>query len=421
VVSSQLRISVLALSKVAWPELLRRYRHGEELQEGPDLAKLRPRYLKLSLQCLTHLSWRTAACFFVSQETPMTLTRRTALLAPILTSPLLAAPLRDVAAQDYPVGTIRIIAPGPAGSPRDLRARWAAEQLGPALDRPVVVDNKPGAGGNIGMEAAARSAPDGRTLVIVDNGTLTQNPHIYQRPGYARADFAPVIVLIENSLLLAVPAASPVRKVSDLLALAQATPGKLSYGSPGIGTPPHLAGELFSRAAGIDVVHVPYKGATPAIQDLVGGRLDYVIDSIALLQPLAAAGKVHAIAVSGPARLEGLPDIPTFAESGLPGVIYVAWMGLAVTAGTPAPLIERLNRELVRALATDQAKAWFRSQGASVLGGTPADFAKRIEADYQRWGDIIPERVNDFAPPVVMNLVSNSPVSGARIFHPAAG
>jgi tripartite-type tricarboxylate transporter receptor subunit TctC len=319
-----------------------------------------------------------------------TLTRRSALLAPLLASPLLAAAWRDAAAQDYPAGTIRIIAPGPAGSPRDLRARWAAEQLGAALDRPVVVDNKPGAGGNIGMEAAARSAPDGRTLVIVDNGTLAQNPHIYQRLGYdARSDFAPVIVLIEASLLLAVPAASPVRKVSDLVGLARATPGKLSYGSPGIATPPHLAGELFSRAAGIDVLHVPYKGAPPAIQDLVGGRLDYVIDSVALLQPLTAAGKVHAIAVTGPKRLDGLPDIPTFAEAGLPGVVYVSWMGLAVPAGTPAPLIERLNRELARALATDQAKAWFRGQGATTLGGTPADFARRIEADYQRWGDVI--------------------------------
>ena len=317
------------------------------------------------------------------------LTRRAALLAPILASPLATA-WRDAAAQDYPAGTIRIISPGPAGSPRDLRARWAAEQLGPALNRSIVVDNKPGAGGNIGMEAAARSAPDGRTLVIVDTGTLTHNPHIYQRPGYdARADFAPVIVLTEAPLLLAVPAASPVRKVSDLVALARATPGKLSYGSPGIGTPPHLAGELFSRAAGIDVLHVPYKGAPPAIQDLVGGRIDYVIDGLALLQPLVAAGKLHAIAVTGPKRLDGLPDIPTFAEAGLPGVVYVAWMGLAVPAGTPAPLIERLNRELARALATEQAKAWFHSQGATVQGGTPADFAKRIEMDYQRWGDVI--------------------------------
>ena len=318
------------------------------------------------------------------------LTRRSALLAPLLASPHLAAAWRDAAAQDYPAGTIRIIAPGPAGSPRDMRARWAAEQLGPALDRTVIVDNKAGAGGNIGTEAAARSAPDGRTLVIVDSGTLAQNPHIYQRPGYdARADFAPVIALTEGSPMLAVPASSTVRKVSDLVALARATPGKLSYGSAGIGTPPHLAGELFSRAAGIDVLHVPYKGAPLAIQDLVGGRLDFIIDSVALLQPLAAAGKVHAIAVSGPARLEDLSTVPTFAEQGLPGATYVVWIGLAVPTGTPAPLVERLNRALSDALATEKAKAWFRSQGTTVVGGTPADFAKRIDADYKRWGDVI--------------------------------
>ena len=239
------------------------------------------------------------------------------------------------------------------------------------------------------MEAAAKSAPDGRTLVIVDTGTLTHNPHIYQRPGYdARADFAPVIVLIEASLLLAVPAASPVRKVSDLVALARATPGKLFYGSPGIGTPPHLASELFSRAAGIDVLHVPYKGATPAIQDLVGGRLDYVIDSLALLQPLVAAGKLHAIAVTGPARLDGLPDIPTFAEAG-----FRVWSMSLAGPGCPGGNADAADRA-IESRARSRAghgptKAWFLSQGATVLGGTPADFAKRIEMDYQRWGDVI--------------------------------
>jgi len=318
------------------------------------------------------------------------LSRRSTLLTLAFAPPLLGMIPRRAASQDYPSGPMRIIAPGPAGSPRDLRARWAAEQLGPALNRTIVVDNKAGAGGNIGMEAAARSAPDGRTLVIVDNGTLTQNPHIYQRPGYdARADFAPVIALIESPLLLAVPAGSPVRTVADLVALARDNPGKLSYGSPGIATPPHLAGELFSRAAGIMVLHVPYKGASPAIQDLVGGRLDYVIDSVALLQPLAAAGKVHAIAVSGPARLGALPDIPTIAEAGFPGMVYVSWMGLAVPSATPAPLIERLNRELGRALATDPSREWFRAQGGTVLGGTAADFARRIDVDYQRWGNVI--------------------------------
>jgi tripartite-type tricarboxylate transporter receptor subunit TctC len=317
----------------------------------------------------------------------MTLTRRLALLTPILALPLL---WRGAAAQDYPDGTIRVIAPGPAGSPRDLRARWAAEQLGTALGRTVIVDNKPGAGGNIGMAEAARAAPDGRTLVLVDNGTMAQNPHMYRQPGYdSRADFAPVIALMEGALLLAVPTSSPVRTVADLVALAKAQPGKLSFGSPGIGTPPHLAIELFNRAAGIDVVHVPYKGAPPAMQDLAAGRLDYMIDNIGLLQQLAAAGKVRAIAVSAASRVESLPDIPTFAEQGLAGAEYAAWMGIAAPKATPAPLIERLNRALARALATEQGKAWFRGQGVAVLGGTSAEFAARIDADYKRWGEVI--------------------------------
>ena len=308
----------------------------------------------------------------------------------MLLAPLVVSAVRGASAQEYPTGPIRIIAPGPAASPRDLRARWVAEQLTAALGRPVIVDNKPGAGGNIGMEAAARSAPDGRTLVIVDNGTLAQNPHLYDRPGYnALTDFTPVICLGEGGLLMAVPAASPVRKVSDLVALARASPGKLVYGSAGIATPLDLAGELFSKAAGIDVLHVPYKGSPPVVQDLLAGRLDYDIDSISLLSPLVTTGKLRAIAVTGSTRTEVLPDVPTFAEAGLPDVTYVGWMGLAAPAGTPAPLIERLNQELARALATKSAKAWFRNQGVTVLGGTPSEFAIRIKADHERWGEVI--------------------------------
>lgn len=315
----------------------------------------------------------------------MNVTRRCVLLGSLVVSAFRAA-----SAEEYPTGPIRIIAPGPAGSPRDLRARWVAEQLGNALGRVVIVDNKPGAGGNIGMEAAAKSLPDGRTLVLVDVGTLAQNPHVYERPGYnALTDFVPVICLMEASLLLAVPSASPARTVSDLVTLAKASPGKLSYGSPGIATPPHLAAELFLRAARIDVVHVPYKGAPPAIQDLVAGRLDCVIDSAALLQPLVTAGKLRALAVTGATRLEAMPDVPTFAEAGFPGATYLSWMGVAAPAGTLAALVERVNRDLGRALASDTAREWFRSQGARVLGGTPTDFGTRIKVDYERWGEVI--------------------------------
>ena len=318
------------------------------------------------------------------------LTRRFVLRTPILAASLLVLRQGSARAEDYPSGPIRVIAPGPAGSPRDLRARWIAEQLGPSLERPVIVDNKPGAGGNIGMEAAARSAADGRTLVVVDVGTLAQNPHIYGRPGYdPLSDFAPIILLVEAPLLLAVPISSPVQTVSDLVSMARSAPGKLSFGSPGIGTPPHLAAELLNGAAGLQVLHVPYKGAALAIQDLMAGRLDYVIDSVALLQPLAKAGKVRAIALTGESGLDGLPGVPTFAAAGWPQVVYQSWTGLAAPAGTPKALVARLNHELSRVLATDAAKAWFRGEGAAIVGGSPSQFAQRIESDYQRWQAII--------------------------------
>lgn len=293
-------------------------------------------------------------------------------------------------AQEYPAGQVRIIVPGPPGSPRDVRARWVAERLGPALDRTVVVDNRPGAGGNIGMEAAARSAPDGRTLVLVDSGTLVQNPHIYERPGYdALRDFAPVIALMEAPLVLAVPTGSTAVTVADLVREARAKPGKLTYGSSGIGTPPHLAGELFTRTAGIEALHAPYKGAPLAIQDLVAGRLDFLIDSAALLQPLAAAGKLRALAVTGEKRLGTLRDVPTLAESGLASATYDVWMGIAVPARTPTALVDRLNDEIARMLATEPAQEWFRNQGATVAGGSPLAFERRIAADDRRWRDII--------------------------------
>lgn len=318
------------------------------------------------------------------------LPRRFFLTAPALAAPLLLPPARRARSADYPAGTIRIVAPGPAGSPRDLRARWVAEQLGPALDRPVIVDNKPGAGGNIGMEVAARSPADGRTLVLVDVGTLAQNPHVYGRPGYdARADFAPIIILVEAPLLLAVPLDSPVRTVSDLVTLARSTPGKLSFGSPGVGTPPHLAAEVFNRAAGLEVLHVPYKGAAPAIQDLMANRLDYVIDSVALLQPLATAGKVRAVALTGKTGLDVLPGVPTFAASGWPEVVYLSWTGLAAPAGTPKDLVARVNQVLTWALASEPAQAWFRREGATIVGGSPADFAHRIDSDHRRWEAVI--------------------------------
>jgi tripartite-type tricarboxylate transporter receptor subunit TctC len=292
--------------------------------------------------------------------------------------------------QQYPSGTIRIIAPGPPASPRDIRARWVAEQLTSALGQPVIVDNRAGAGGNIGMEAAAKSAPDGRTLVIVDTGTLTMNPHLYDRTGYdALSDFVPVVRLVDAPLMLAVRADLPVRSVADLIRLAKEKPGQLSYGSPGIGTPPHLAAELFKRTAQIDVVHVPYKGFSPALTDLMAGRIDYMTDNVGLLTQQVAAGKIRALAITAPKRLAAAPDVPTMAEAGMPGYEFTSWMGVAVPAGTPAAIVQRLNAELVRALRTPAAQTWFEAQGGEVVADSPDVFAQAVRSEHARWREVI--------------------------------
>lgn len=294
--------------------------------------------------------------------------------------------------QQYPPGTIRVIAPGPPGSPRDIRARWVAEQLTSALNQPVMVDNRAGAGGNIGMEAAAKSAPDGRTLVIVDTGTLAMNPHLYDRTGYdALSDFVPVVRLVDAPLMLAVRADLAVRSVADLVRLAQDKPGQLSYGSPGVGTPPHLAGELFKRTANIDVAHVPYKGASPALTDLMAGRIDYMIDNVGLLAQQVAAGKIRALAITSPKRVAAAPDVPTMAEAGLPGYEFTAWMGVAAPAGTPTAIVQRLNAELVRALRSPAGQAWFESQGGEVVADSPDAFARAVQSEHARWRQVIQE------------------------------
>ena len=315
--------------------------------------------------------------------------RAMGLMVVYLLAYVLAAP---AAAQRYPSGPVRLIAPGPPGSPRDLRARWVAEKLAPALGQPVVVDNRAGAGGNIGMEAAAKSPADGHTLVIVDLGTLAQNPYLFARTGYdALADFAPITRLVDSVLMLAVHAQLPARSVAELIRLAKEKPGQYAYGSSGVGTPPHMAGELFKKMAGVDVVHVPYKGASPALMDLVGGRIAYTIDNVALQWPQVKAGKIRALAVTGLQRLAVAPEVPTLAESGLAGYAYSAWMGVAAPAATPKDIVSRLNTELVRALRTTEAREWFAAQGGEVIGDSPETFAAVVRAEHARWGAIIRE------------------------------
>ena len=303
-----------------------------------------------------------------------------------------ALAVQPALAQRYPWQPVKLIAPAPPGSPIDIRARWTADRLGAALGQPVIVDNKPGAGGNLGAEAAARSAPDGHTLLVVHQGILAFNPHLYERTGFdALKDFAAVTRIVDTTLMLMVPSASTLQSVGELIARARETPGRLSYSSSGAGTPPHLASELFRRMANVEVVHIPYKGATPSMVDLLAARVDFSIDSAASHGPHVKAGRLRALAVTGGQRLPAFADVPTMAEAGLPGYEYQSWIGLLAPAGTAGEVIQRLNAEMVRAIRSASAKELFAAQGGVPVGDSPAEFDAFIRAEHGKWGRLIRE------------------------------
>ena len=303
-----------------------------------------------------------------------------------------ATPASLVWADNYPSKPIRLIVPSGAGSPPDIRARWLAEKLRLVLGQPIVVDNRPGAAGMIGTDAAARSAPDGYTLVMVHQGTLALNPHLYAHLPYDPVtDLAPVSRLVVSAMMLAVHPSVPANSVADLVRLAKEKPGQLNFGSGGTGSPPHMAGELFRHMANIDVWHIPYKTAPDALTDLIGGRITYTIDGIAIQLPQVRAGRIRALAVTSAHRLPAFPDIPTVAESGLPGYEYWAWMGVCAPAGTPKEIVTRLNAEITKIARTPEARAWFEEQGGEPITETPEQFAAYIRTEIARWGKIIRE------------------------------
>jgi tripartite-type tricarboxylate transporter receptor subunit TctC len=254
----------------------------------------------------------------------------------------------------------------------------------------VLVDNRPGAGGTVGTDAAAKSAPDGYTLVLVHQGTLVLAPYVYPGLPYDPiADLAPIAKISVNPLVLAVNSTLPVGSVEDLVRLARENPGRLDYGSPGSSTPPHLAGELFKSMANIDVAHIPYKGGGAALMDLVAGRLAYTFDNPAVQLPQLRAGRTKALAVTGAHRLPSLPEVPTLAESGLPGYEFLAWMGISAPARTPREILVRLSEDITKVLATSEARESLAAQGAQPGDESPAEFAAFIRTEHARWGPII--------------------------------
>ena len=307
---------------------------------------------------------------------------------------MLAACLQSAPAlaQTYPSKPVRLIVPAPPGAAADIRARWIAEKLSPMLGQPIIVDNRAGAGGAIGTEAAAKSAADGYTILLVHQGTMAVNPHVYAKLGYdPLIDFAPITRLLLGPLLLAVNASLPVQSVADLVRLAKQKPGQINFGSPGNGTPPHLAGELFKHMAGIDVTHIPYKGGAQALTDLVAGQIAFSMDNLAVQLPQVKAGRIRAIATTGAQRITALPEVPTVAEAGVPDYEYLAWMGIAAPAATPRAIVARLNFDIVTILSTPAARDWLSAQGNVPGGDTPEQFAAFIKSEHAKLGRIVRE------------------------------
>jgi tripartite-type tricarboxylate transporter receptor subunit TctC len=305
---------------------------------------------------------------------------------------LLAACAATASAQSFPSKPIRIVVPFPPGGTTDVLARAAAQKLSDTLGQPAVVDNRPGAAGNIGAELVAKSPPDGYTLLMGTVGTHAINPALYPKMPYDHIrDFAPVILVAGVPNVLVVNPSLPVNSVQELVAYARANPGKLNFASSGSGTSIHLSGELFKTAAGLSMTHVPYKGSAPALMDLIGGQVQLMFDNLPSALPQIKAGKLKALAVTSRERAPALPNVPTIAESGFPGFEASSWFGLLAPAGTPQPVIATINGEVAKWLASPDAKEKLLAQGANAAGGTPEDFAKHIAAETAKWQKVVKE------------------------------
>jgi tripartite-type tricarboxylate transporter receptor subunit TctC len=301
----------------------------------------------------------------------------------------IAAPL-TVAAQDYPTRPIVLVSPFPPGGSVSLVARIVAEKMGETLGQSIVVENRGGAGGTIGARSVAKSPPDGYTLLLGYTGTLAIGPSMYPNAGFdPRKDFVPVGRIGTAPTLLVVHPSVPVHSVAELIAYAKANPGKLNFGSAGIGTVGHLAGELLATMAGLQLVHVPYKGTGPAITDLLGGHIPMMFTPVPTAHAQAESGLLRALAVTGAERSSLLPDVPTVAESGLPGYEAALRYGLLAPAGTPRAIIERLNKELRMALAAEDVRTRLAADGAEVLPSTPEQYAADIDREEATWSKVV--------------------------------
>jgi tripartite-type tricarboxylate transporter receptor subunit TctC len=292
-------------------------------------------------------------------------------------------------AADYPDHPIRFIVPQAAGSATDNVARILASVIGPELGQPVIVDDRPGGALTLGLDLVAKSPPDGYTIGMGPIGALAITRHMVAKLPYViEHDFQPIALVARGHLLLAVSPQLPVKSVAELIAYAKANPGKLTNASSSNGSPGHVGAELFKFMTGTQIVHVPYRGGAAAITDLIAGHVDLMFESLQSIAPLAHAGKVHALGVSGATRSPAFPDLPTIGES-VPGYLAPTWTGVIAPAGVPRPIVDRLNAAINKALASNAFKEKFAKIGDEPAGGTPEEFAETIKTDSAKWADVI--------------------------------
>jgi tripartite-type tricarboxylate transporter receptor subunit TctC len=298
-----------------------------------------------------------------------------------------ALPVCALAEEAYPNKPIKLVVPFPPAGGTDVLSRAIAQSISTNTKWIIVVDNKPGAGGNIGLEAAAKSPPDGYTIAMGQTANLAVNPALYaSMPFDPLKDFTPIALISSQPLILVVAANSPYTTMKDLVDAAKKNPGKINMASSSNGTIGHIGGELFQRRAGIKMTHVPYKGAGAAVTDLMGGSVDCFFGNTQAVGGLVTGGKLRPLAVTSPQRLANFPDVPTVAESGYPGFEAATWSGLVAPAGTPPPVIDRLNAEVQKALGRPEMVQKLAEDGSTPLGGTPKQFADFIRTEHAKWG-----------------------------------
>jgi tripartite-type tricarboxylate transporter receptor subunit TctC len=295
----------------------------------------------------------------------------------------------SAAAQDYPAKPIRIIVPFAAGGPADIYARFIGQRLSEALGQPVVIEDRPGAGSVIGTDAVAKSAPDGYTLLMMSNTHTVNESLIPNKPYQLMRDFVPVAPVNYSDLVLVVHPSVPANSLKELLDLAKAKPKGLNYASSGPGTPYHMAGELFKAMAGVDIVHVPYKGSSGARTDVLGGQVQMMFDAITTMAPNVRSGKLKALGTTGKARSSVLPEVPTVSEAGVPGYEAVIWLGVMAPAGTPKPIVDKLNAEITKIVTRPDVRESWSKQGAEPMAMTPAEFARFMNEDIEKWAKVV--------------------------------